>query len=147
MRNYQHRFTVKAPIDQVVAFHRDTKALKRLTPPPVYVSFKDVQPLAENSRADFTMWLGPIPLHWSALHSDVHPTNGFTDTQVKGPFESWVHRHIFERVGENSTAVVDEIQAQPGEHFFWGLVSRLMWTSLPLLFAYRARQTRRALEK
>lgn len=137
---YKHRFTVQAPLAIVAAFHRDSRALRKLTPPPVWVQFHEVQPMAEGSIADFTMWLGPLPVRWTAVHSQVSQ-HGFTDTQQHGPFQFWQHNHTFHDLGNGRTEIVDEIQAEPGS-----LISRLMWLNLPVLFAYRAWRTRRALK-
>lgn len=147
MRTYSHQFHVNAPLESVVEFHRETRALKKLTPPPLFVSFKKVEPLAEGSVADFTMWFGPIPIHWVAKHSDVEPEKGFTDQQVEGPFEAWVHRHSFQPIEESKTMIIDRVQAEPSNHPFWGLISRFMWISMPILFTYRAWRTRREVEK
>lgn len=146
MRYFQHQFQVKAPIERVAEFHSSTNALKQLTPPPLIVRFKHVEPLGEGSRAEFTMWLGPIPIRWTAIHSDVDPIKGFTDTQLEGPFKSWVHRHGFKQVSPDTTVIVDVVQGQLSEHPFWGIVSRFLWITLPILFSYRARQTRKAVE-
>ncbi len=146
MRHFHHQFKVQAPIGRVADFHRSTLALKQLTPPPLFVKFNQIEPLGENSQSDFTMWLGLIPIRWVAVHTGVHPTNGFTDTQVEGPFQTWVHRHTFKQISDNTTEIIDEIEGQPSNHFFWGIVSRFMWLTLPILFFYRARQTRVAVE-
>jgi ligand-binding SRPBCC domain-containing protein len=146
MKSYTHRFQVRAPLEQVAEFHRDTRALQQLTPPPLIVRFNEIQPLSEGSIADFTMWLGPLPINWVASHSDVDPLEGFTDTQIDGPFDQWVHRHSFAALEENLTEVKDQIQARPGKGFLKGLISRFMWFNLPILFAYRAWRTKRALE-
>jgi ligand-binding SRPBCC domain-containing protein len=146
MKTYTHNFQVRAPIERVAEFHRDTRALKQLTPPPLIVQFNEVQPLDEGSVADFTMWLGPFPIHWVASHSDVETSKGFTDTQIDGPFDHWVHRHSFASLEENLTEVKDHIQARPGKGFLRGLVSRFMWLNLPILFAYRAWRTKQAVE-
>ena len=147
MKRFTHRIRVKAPLGKVAAFHHDTRALKRLTPPPVIVQLHEFEPLGENSRADFTLWMGPLPVRWNAVHSAVEPGRGFTDTQIKGPFKSWVHRHSFHPIDESHTEVLDEIQAEPGSHWLWGSVSRFMWLSLPVLFDHRERVTKAALEK
>ncbi len=147
MKHFSHNFNVQAPLMRVAEFHRDTRALKYLTPPPLIVRFNNLQPLAEGSIADFTMWFGPLPIRWVARHSEVDLASGFTDTQISGPFKTWIHKHSFKRLDDNSTEVCDIIQAQPASHPFWGLVSRLMWLNLPLLFAYRAWRTRKALER
>lgn len=147
MKQYAHRFKVQAPLEAVADFHSDSRALKQLTPPPLFVSFNKVEPLAEGSVADFTMWFGPLPIHWVATHSEVDPMQGFTDTQTSGPFEVWKHRHSFESIDENTTYIMDQVQGQPSNHLLWGLVSRFMWLTLPILFAYRSRRTRKALER
>ena len=138
---YEHRFTVEAPLTAVAEFHKDTSALRLLSPPPMVVQFNNVEPLEEGSVADFTMWLGPVPIRWVALHSEVDPLHGFVDTQQSGPFRSWRHRHQFRAVNENRTEVIDTIEAEYGS-----LVSRFMWANLPVLFGYRGWRTRRELE-
>ena len=145
MKYFVHRTLVDASQERVAAFHRDSRALKRLTPPPVFMQMDCVEPMGEGSRVDFTMWLGPIPVRWKAVHSDVSDS-GFTDTQMEGPFAYWAHRHTFRTAGPKVTEIVDEIECVPGRHLFWGLVSRIMWLSLPLLFAYRGWATKRALQ-
>lgn len=146
MKSFKHRFQVRASLTRVAEFHHDTRALKQLTPPPLIVQFKDLQPLGEGSIADFTMWFGPLPIHWVAVHSEVDPLTGFTDTQITGPFDQWIHRHSFVALDEQLTEVNDHIEAQPGKGLLRGLASRFMWFNLPLLFAYRAWRTKRALE-
>lgn len=147
VNRYSHRFSVQAPLERVAEFHHDPKALKRLTPPPVFVQARRIEPMDENSEAEFTMWLGPIPVRWLAIHSDVDWRRGFTDTQAQGPFEAWVHRHTFHEISQDVTEVMDEIQASFGNGLWNGMVSRLMWWNLPVLFAFRAWKTRKYLEK
>ncbi|MBN1149039.1 MAG: hypothetical protein JXA78_17405 [Anaerolineales bacterium] len=140
---FYRKTRLAASLEATAAFHRGSRALKALTPPPVFVQLRHVEPLAEGSRLDFTLWIGPLPVRWSALHSEVDPLRGFTDTQAQGPFERWAHRHTFEPVTADITDVVDEIQAEFGRGLYKGLVSRLMWWGLPALFAYRGWATRR----
>ena len=63
---FDFTFSVRAPLQAVAAFHHDTRALKRLTPPPVFVQIHSMEPLAEGSRSEFSMWFGPVPLRWVA---------------------------------------------------------------------------------
>ena len=147
MNIFRRSFRVSAPLDQVAKFHQDTRALRLLTPPPVIVQFHRLEPMGNDSIADFTLWVGPLPVRWVARHLQVNMPAGFVDTQERGPFDAWVHRHTFKALSESTTLVTDEVMAQPGKHPFWGLVSRMMWLQLPLMFAYRAWQTRRGLEK
>jgi hypothetical protein len=80
MPTFDFTFTVNAPLADVREFHRDTSALKRLTPPPTIVQLHDVEPLGEGSVSRFTLWVGPLPLRWTAVHRDVSE-RGFTDVQ------------------------------------------------------------------
>ena len=118
---------------------------------------------------DFTLWFGPFPLRWvariEALEAQTPEVSsrlpqsgrrlglvrgasaGFADRQVRGPFAHWLHRHLFIPLDDQTTAVVDEIELKFRRHPLWGPVGVGMWLSLPFLFAYRARKTRRLLEK
>ena len=142
MRHYRHTFQVKAPLDAVAEFHRSSAALRQLSPPPMIVQFHRMDPMGEGSVSDFTMWLGPIPIRWTAVHADVTTRHGFTDSQKRGPFRTWVHRHSFLEIDATTTEIVDEIEAEPGN-----LISRLMWLNVPMLFAFRGWKTRRVLTR
>lgn len=142
MRHFKHCTRVYAPIERVAEFHRSTAALKILTPPPIFVQLHHVEPLSDNSVADFTLWLGPIPVRWIARHSNVDPLSGFVDTQVKGPFHSWEHRHKFVAIDDHITDVIDQIQAEPNTWLSW-----IMWLNLRFLFLYRGWQIRRICER
>lgn len=146
MDHYRHCFRLQAPIERVATYHRDTRILKELSPPPIFISLNHIEPLGEGSISDFTMWLGPLPIRWVAKHSQVDPLHGFIDTQEQGPFEYWIHHHQFITVDGGQTEVIDEIHALPGKGIYRGLISRFMWLGLPLLFAYRAWRTRQAVE-
>ena len=147
MKEFKHAFRVKAPLEQVARFHSDSLTLKMLTPPPLRVKINKVEPLAEGSTADFVIWMGPIPVHWAAKHSEVNPTAGFTDTQIRGPFRYWKHRHSFNFIDEGTTEVRDYIQAEFSRQPYRRMLCRMMWINLPVLFAYRAWKTKREIEK
>lgn len=152
-RKFTRTFQVPATLSQVSLFHQSPQTLRLLTPPPVFVQFHHIDPLAEGSISDFTLWLGPVPIHWIAIHSEVDPLTGFTDTQLSGPYSHWKHRHLFKPVKSSSdtedntilTEITDEIEATPGKGLWNGLISRLLLLGLPMMFAYRAWRTRRTI--
>ena len=47
MPDFKHEFQVDAPVEKVAEFHSSTLALKRLTPPPMFVQFNQIEPLGE----------------------------------------------------------------------------------------------------
>ena len=142
---FDYRFQVNASVDAVRDFHHDTRALKRLTPPPTIVQLHHVEPLAEGSTSEFTLWVGPIPLRWTAVHRDVS-TTGFTDVQVSGPAQKWEHTHTFVAISPEITEIREHIQFEhkPG---LAGLFTRLLFArpNLNLMFAYRQWVTQRTL--
>jgi ligand-binding SRPBCC domain-containing protein len=144
---FRHRFTVCASQDAVAKFHADPRVLRTITPLPIIVQFHHVEPIAEGTEVDFTLWFGPIPVRWIARHSHIRGHQGFVDEQMRGPFKEWIHVHRFETTESGSVEVVDEIDAKLRAHPWWGLVGGMMWITLPILFVFRAWQTRRILER
>lgn len=143
MPTFDHSFIVDAPPAAVADFHHDTSVLKKLTPFPMVVQIHDFEPLGEGSTADFTLWAGPIPMRWRAIHTDVGPT-GFTDTQLSGPLKSWRHTHRFVDLGDGRTRVDDHIDYEH-DGGARGVFSRMMFSpaSLKALFTARSLLTRR----
>ncbi|WP_420627877.1 SRPBCC family protein [Candidatus Leptofilum sp.] len=139
---FDYKFTVDAPVTAVSNFHHDARILKKLSPPPIFVQIHHFEPLDEGSEAQFTLWLGPLPLRWLAVHSNVSP-NGFTDMQIKGPLAHWQHTHRFTAVSLNKTEVHEHIQYshKPG---LVGLLTRILFNKPGLwgLFTIRKLLTR-----
>lgn len=144
---FDFRFTVDAPVEAVRHFHRDTSALRRLTPPPTIVQLHEIQPLAEGSISRFTLWVGPLPIRWTAVHKNVSD-HGFTDVQARGPAKKWEHTHTFSSKTEAQTEILEHIEYEH-QGGFWGLVTRLLFArpNLYLMFSYRRWVTRRYLRR
>ena len=139
---FDYKFTVNASLHDVSHFHRDTSALKRLTPPPTIVQLRNVEPLGEGSVSEFTLWVGPLPLRWKAVHRAVSE-RGFIDIQVEGPARKWEHTHTFTATGPETTEIQEHIEYEH-QRGFWGVVTRLLFAkpNLFLMFTYRKLATR-----
>lgn len=143
---YQHTFTVKAPLETVAAFHRHSSSMAAITPPPVIVRIHHAPDLLQDGdEMDFTLWLGPLPIHWLARIEQASAT-GFVDRQLRGPFTKWVHTHTFRALDPTTTEVYDQVEVILGPNLLWKLVGMGMWLNLPMLFAFRGWKTRRLLE-
>ena len=144
---FDYCFKVNAPLQAVREFHYDTSVLKKLTPPPMILQLQKIEPLAEDSVSMFTLWVGPLPLCWKAVHRDVSQT-GFTDVQAEGPAKKWEHTHTFTAIDENLTRI-DEHVVYEHAHGFWGILTRVLFAkpNLLALFAYRKIVTRRCLQR
>jgi len=147
MNIFTHTFQVNATLQAVADFHRSTNALKRLTPFPMIVQIHRVDPLGEQSISEFTLWFGPFPIRWVALHVNVDPLHGFTDIQTRGPLLFWKHSHSFESISEEVTRIHERIvyKHHPGLKNIWTRLPYAPWM-LRVLFLYRSLVTRRALK-
>ena len=144
---FRHNFTIDAPVAVVADFHYQAGAMKQLTPLPLIIRVHTFEPVAEGSLADFTLWFGPLPVRWHAVHSPV-TARGFTDTQVSGPLQSWRHSHRFVALDSRTTRVEDHIVFEHAGGIK-GLLSRLMFSRPGLLYLFTARKylTRRGVAR
>ena len=142
MPTFEYSFVVDAPQSAVADFHYNSN-VKTLTPFPVISQLHYHEPVANGSRSNFTLWFGPLPLHWKVVHSDVDQ-DGFTDTQLRGPLRRWRHTHRFIAQDDGTTLVSEHIdyEYRPG---LPGLLNRLMFSgpALTMLFTMRKTITRR----
>ena len=133
--------------DRVQRFHEDPKTLAKLTPPPVILQlWRDARRSNAEGEIEFIMWLGPFPIPWVARHEPGPTPHSFADRQVKGPMAYWRHEHIFiEKAG--GVELLDRI-VMAHRRGLVGLITRLLFDGMPLriLFAYRHRRTRMALQ-
>jgi ligand-binding SRPBCC domain-containing protein len=139
---FDYKFTVHASLQAVREFHRDTSALKRLTPPPTIVQLHEIEPLGEGSVSRFTLWIGPFPIRWKAVHRGVSE-RGFTDIQAEGPAKRWEHTHTFSAVTANTTEIQEHIEYEHKQGL-GGLVTRILFArpNLYLMFTFRKLATR-----
>lgn len=147
MPKFNYTFTVDAPLEAVSNFHKDTRVLKKLSPPPIFAQIHEYEPLAEGSKADFTLWFGPLPIHWQAQHSNVS-LHGFTDTQIRGPLKYWQHKHLFTPTADGKTLISEQIDYEH-DTGLRGVLSRLLFSrpGLTMLFTARKIITRRSVAK
>ena len=134
---------------EAFTFFEDPGNLAAITPP--WLDFRIIGDcdgdVCRGAEYDYTIrWFG-LTMPWRTRITEYNPGVSFTDSQVRGPYRSWVHRHTFVSLDEGTTKVVDEIQAGLRWHPLWGAVGLAMWLGLPLLFAYRGWKTRRLLKR
>ncbi|MFO7623566.1 MAG: hypothetical protein R6V73_04390 [Anaerolineales bacterium] len=142
---FRHSFRVKAPLSHVAAFHRQSRSMGAITPPPAIVRLhRAPNELGEGDEMEFTIWMGPLPIRWKALIEQVSP-QGFTDRQLRGPFKEWVHRHSFHPIDPLTTEIRDDVKAKLRLHPLWGPIGLGIWLSMPAMFAYRGWRTRQLL--
>lgn len=102
---------IEAPASVVFAFHERPDALQLLTPP--WQKTEIVQPptsLAVGTRVILRTKIGPIWQTLEAEHVEYEPGVMFADRVVRGPFKSWLHRHIVTPIDDRSSTLRDDIE-------------------------------------
>jgi ligand-binding SRPBCC domain-containing protein len=77
-------------------FHRDPKALERLTPPEKKIRIVErPREMHAGARVVLKVRQFGVWLTWVSLIEVWEPETRFVDVQEKGPFASWRHEHLF----------------------------------------------------
>lgn len=147
MLHYKHSSVINAPVEIVWKFHERPDILQLLTPPwqPVQVMRREGG-LDVGAITEFRLFLGLLPLTWLARHTECEEYRLFTDEQISGPFESWVHRHQFEPENGKTKltdAIAFSIPGGDSVEFFSGW---LIQAQLEAMFRYRHYVTKRECE-
>lgn len=99
-------------IEEAWELFSDPRNLARITPPELgFVIHGNIgEKMVAGQRITYTVRpLFGIPLSWVTLIEDVHEPHGFVDTQLKGPYKYWHHRHSF-FASEGGTLMKDRVE-------------------------------------
>ncbi|NND73166.1 MAG: SRPBCC family protein, partial [Rhodothermales bacterium] len=110
MNTFKHTSTIPFDASRVFDWHFQPGAIQRLIPARDNVTVERYDGLFEGSKAVLRLQVGPISKRWVALHTDFESGVSFTDTQEKGPFKSWKHRHSVQPLGDGTSSYTDDIR-------------------------------------
>jgi ligand-binding SRPBCC domain-containing protein len=148
MLHFKHSSVINAPLEVVWKFHERPDILQLLNPPwqPVQIIRREGG-LNVGAITEFRLFLGPVPLTWLARHTECEKYRLFTDEQISGPFESWIHRHEFEPEDDVKTRLTDAISfSMPGGATVEFISGWLVQAQLEAMFRYRHYVTKRECE-
>lgn len=100
MVKFQYSSVIKSPVKTVWEFHERDDILQLLTPPwqPVKIIARQGG-LNIGATSEFMLVFGFINIPWLARHTEYQQYKLFTDEQINGPMDSWIHRHHFDNKG------------------------------------------------
>lgn len=130
---------LRHPLPEVFAFFARAENLELMTPP--WLRFAILEPRPTEMRAgtviSYRIRLRGVPVRWESEITEWNPPHGFTDTQRRGPYRLWIHRHRFEETPQGTLAA-DEVTYRPPGGEAAGLINRLFVAAeLRKIFAYR----------
>jgi len=100
------------PREEVFPFFAAAENLERITPSAL--RFRIVTPPPIEMRAgaliDYRLRLNGLPFGWRTEITEWNPPHAFTDSQLRGPYHTWIHRHLFESLPDGRTRMTDEVR-------------------------------------
>jgi ligand-binding SRPBCC domain-containing protein len=103
--------TVPRRLDEVFDFFSQARNLELITPP--WLGFEvlkaEPEPMRQGTLISYRLRLHGMPLRWQSRIEEWEPGRAFVDTQVRGPYRLWRHRHEFEEVAHGGTLVRDRV--------------------------------------
>lgn len=108
---FSSRQIIQAPLAGVFRFFSDAANLEHLTPP--WLGFEVLTPapieMAPGALIDYRLrWRG-VPLRWRTEIEIWEPTRRFVDRQIRGPYRTWRHEHLFEE-HRGGTLIEDRVE-------------------------------------
>lgn len=142
MRKLEREIKINKPQDEVFSFFSKAENLNLITPPELHFEILSPLPIEmkKGTEIDYRIKLKGIPMKWKTLISEWDPPNSFTDTQLKGPYKIWIHKHTFIAQSEY-TLVKDEVLYQPKGFLLEPLINKLfVEKNLNYIFNYRTKK-------
>jgi len=124
------------PLAEIFPFYADAANLEAITPPHLKFKITSPQPIkmAKGALIDYSLRLYGLPFKWRSEISEWNPPYNFTDQQLVGPYQYWIHQHLFEETPEGSTKVIDSVEFKAPFHF---ISKHLVIADIHKIFAHR----------
>ena len=107
---------IERPLEEVFNFFSRAENLELLTPTSLRFKILTPSPIQMKPGAliEYRLSLFGLPFRWKTLIQDWEPPLRFVDSQLSGPYLSWVHEHTFQEV-MGGTRMCDRVEYQvPG---------------------------------
>lgn len=109
---YTGTLEIALPRDEVFPFFANAENLQRITPPSL--GFRIITPTPIEMKAgaliDYRISVHGMPMTWRTQITAWDPPFEFVDTQLKGPYKQWIHRHTFTETASGTTLIEDEVR-------------------------------------
>jgi ligand-binding SRPBCC domain-containing protein len=112
MGTFHAETIIDAPVEDVFAFHRDTRNAARIAAPgQTILGVEGDFPLDKGDEVVLRVKIAPIPVaqRWRVRVTRLEEPTLLVDETLDGPFARFVHEHRFEDLGDGRTRLTDHI--------------------------------------
>lgn len=145
-RAFRTKLELPLARERLFPFFAEAANLERITPPEL--NFRIVTPppitMTEGTLIEYRLRLMGVPFEWLTRIAVWDPPKEFVDEQVKGPYRTWVHKHLFVET-PYGTRVHDSVTYELPFYPLGELAAPLVHLQLRRIFSFRARALERAL--
>ena len=136
---FKEKQFIDLPIEEVFNYFSNPSNLQKITPKYLNFKIKNNPPfiMKKGQLFEYRLRVRGIPITWISLISSYDPPYSFIDEQIKGPYSSWHHTHLFKE--ENGgTVIIDEVKYTLPLGLI-GKIVNLIWVKKDLdkIFQYR----------
>ena len=135
----RYSLALTLPRDEVFRFFADAANLERITPPELNFTILTPLPIEMQTGTiiEYRLALFGVAFGWKTGITEWSPPDQFVDEQLAGPYQSWIHRHVFRDAPDGSTIIDDEIDYQLPAAPIGELAQPLVRAQLERIFRYR----------
>ena len=130
---------IDKPIEEVFKFFENPNNLEKIT--PSHLKFKILsncpKTMIKGLTINYQIKLFKVPFKWKTVIKHYNPPHMFIDEQIKGPYEKWVHTHLF-KSKKGGTLICDKVEYIIPLGIF-GYLLNFIWIKYELnrIFNYR----------
>lgn len=144
MAHYQKTTTIPCSANELYSWHGRDGAFERLAPP--WQSMEIVSRrggIEKGAEIHIRLKRWGLSSDWTARITDELEGSMFVDSQLKGPFAAWTHRHEFSEIDSNHCQLEDSIDySLPAGKLGAVLGGRFVASDLERVFRFRHEITR-----
>ena len=111
MRRLEREQHLPGAPEDVFGFFADALNLERITPP--WLGFRVTTPgtieMQPGTLIEYRLRLHRVPVRWLTRIEVWEPPERFVDLQVRGPYRSWHHEHLFTPAPGGGTLMRDRV--------------------------------------
>ena len=146
---FERSTEIAAPIEDVFAFHLDTRNVPLITPPAQQVTeIEGSFPLVVGAIVDMKVRQSPVPTAqpWRIRIVAIEEPTLVVDELIKGPFAQFRHEHRFARNASGGTTLTDHVEWKLPGGIAAKAIEPIAKAQLEKSFTQRQAATKRILE-